>query len=102
MRLYCGRDGYDNSYMSCRSAAWYDLAHSYVNVRHKLYTPRLGAPMGGLLSAFYAILCCRRRDATAFTPMLRELALPCAVCRYVDDVYVAIYIILCCHSLCQR
>ena len=46
--------------------------------------------MGGLLSAFYAILCCSCREATAFTPMLRELALPCAVCRYMDDVYVAI------------
>ena len=46
--------------------------------------------MGGMLSAFYAILCCSRREATAFTPLLRELALPCAVCRYMDDVYVAI------------
>ena len=43
--------------------------------------------MGGMLSAFYAILCCSRREATAFTPRLRELALPVAVCRYMDDVY---------------
>ena len=70
----------------------YDLAHCYdiVNVRHKLYKRRLGAPLGGLLSAYYALLCCSRKEATAFTPMLRELALPCAVCRYMDDVYVAI------------
>ena len=48
--------------------------------------------MGGVLSAFYAILCCSRREATAFTPRLRELALPVAVChgRYMDNVYIAI------------
>ena len=46
--------------------------------------------MGGLLSAYYAMLCCSRREATAFTPMLQELALLCAVCRYMDDVYVTI------------
>ena len=46
--------------------------------------------MGGLLSAYYAILCCSRKEATAFTPRLRELALPVAVCRYMDDVYIAI------------
>ena len=74
----------------------YDLSHSYdiiVNVRHTLYKRGLGAPMGGMLSAFYAILRRSRREATAFTPRLRELALPCqavAVCRYMDDVYIAI------------
>ena len=46
--------------------------------------------MGGTLSVFYAILCCSRREATSCTPRLRELALPVAVCRYMDDVYVAI------------
>ena len=72
----------------------YDLAHSYdiVNVRHKLYKRGLKAPMGGLLSAYYAVLCCSRREATAFTPMLRELALPCDVCRYMDDDIVCIAI----------
>ena len=54
----------------------YDLSHSYVNVRHKLYTQGLGNPMGGMLSAFYAILCCSCREATTFTTGLRELALP--------------------------
>ena len=61
----------------------YDLSHSYVIVRHTLYKRGLGAPMGGMLSAFYAILCCSRREATAFSPRLRELALPVAVCKYV-------------------
>ena len=46
--------------------------------------------MGGILSAFYAILCCSRREAIAFMPLLRELSSPYAVCRYMDDVYVAI------------
>ena len=44
--------------------------------------------MGGLLSSFYAILCCSRRKATAFAPILRGLALPYAVCRYMDDVCI--------------
>ena len=68
----------------------YDLSHLYVNVRHKLYKRGLGASMGGMLSAFYATLCCSRREATAFTPRLREFALPVAVCRCMDDVYIGI------------
>lgn len=43
-----------------------------------------------MLSAFYAILCCSCREEQAFTPLLRGLALPCAVGRYMDDVYIAI------------
>ena len=70
----------------------FDLAHSRVNVRHKLHKqgPLVGAPMGGMLSAFYAIICCSKREATAFTPRLRDLSMPVAVCRYMDDVYIAI------------
>ena len=68
----------------------FDLAHSYVNVRHKLYKRGLGAPMGGMLSAFYAIICCSKREVTAFTPRLRDLSMLVAVCRYMDDVYIAI------------
>ena len=45
--------------------------------------------MGGMPSAFYAMLCCSCREATAFTPRPQELALPVAVCRYTDDVYIA-------------
>ena len=70
----------------------FDLAQSYVNVRHKLYkrSRGLGAPMGGMLSAFYAIICCSKREATAFTSRLRDLSMPVAVCRCMDDVYIAI------------
>ena len=70
----------------------FELAHSYVNVRHKLYkrSRGLGAPMGGMLSAFYAIICCSKREATFFTPRLRDLSMPVAVCRYTHDVYIAI------------
>ena len=50
--------------------------------------------MGGMLSDFYARLCCSHNvmEATAFSPRLQELALPVAVChcRYMDDVYIAI------------
>jgi hypothetical protein len=44
--------------------------HSYVNVRHQYYKRGLGAPMGGMLSAFYAILVCSRRELMAFQPRL--------------------------------
>ena len=64
----------------------FDLAHSYVNVRHKLYKQGLKAPMDGMLSAVYAIICCSKRGATAFTPRLRELSMPVAVCRYMDGL----------------
>ena len=68
----------------------YVLAHSYVNVRHKLYKRGLGAPIGGLLSAYYAILCCSRREATAFTPMLPYVYLVLSVGIWMNRVYVAI------------
>lgn len=61
----------------------YFLSHSYVHVRHKLYKRGLGAPMGGVLSDYYVIVCCSRREATSVTPRPRELVLPEAVCRYV-------------------
>ena len=68
----------------------FGLMHSYVNVRHRYDKRVLGAPMGGMLSAFYAILMCRRRGMMAFQPRLTELALPSVVCRYMDDVCLAV------------
>ena len=46
--------------------------------------------MGGMLSAFYAILVCSRRELMAFQPRLTDLALPSVVCRYMDDIYLAV------------
>ena len=46
--------------------------------------------MGGMLSAFYAILVCSMRELMAFRPRLTELTLPSVVCRYMDDVYLAV------------
>ena len=43
--------------------------------------------MGGMLSAFYDVLVCSRREAMAFKPGLTELALPMVTCRYMDDVF---------------
>ena len=64
---------------------------SYVNVRHRYYKRGLGAHMGGMLSAFYAILVCSRREAMEFKHRLTELALPMVTCRYnvMDDVFLA-------------
>ena len=41
------------------------------------------------LVLYYAILVCSRRELMAFQPWFTELALPSAVCRYMDDVYLA-------------
>ena len=68
----------------------FDLMHSYVNVRHQYYKRGLGAQMAGMHSAFYAILVCSRREMTAFEPRLTELAVPSVVCRYMNDVYLAV------------
>ena len=47
----------------------FDLMNSYVNMRHQYYKRGLGALMGGIiLSAFYAILVCSRRELMAFQP----------------------------------
>ena len=66
------------------------LKHSYVNVRHQYYKRGLGALMGGMLSAFYAILVCSMRKLMAFQPRPTELAFPGVVCRYMDDVHLAV------------
>ena len=46
--------------------------------------------MGGMLSAFYAITCCSKREATAFTPRRKEPSILVVVCRYMNNVYIAI------------
>ena len=48
----------------------FDLQHSFVHVRHvhQQYKRYLGAPMGGMRSAFYAIHVCSRRELMAFQP----------------------------------
>ena len=49
----------------------YDLMHSYVKVQHQYYKRGLGTPMGGILSAFYAIrdIVCIGRELMAFQPI---------------------------------
>ena len=61
----------------------FDLMHSYVNVRRRYYKNGLGAPMGGMLRAFRAILVCSRREMLAFKSRLTELALPMVTCCYI-------------------
>ena len=46
--------------------------------------------MAGMLSAFYAMCVCSRREMMAFPPRPTDLALPSVVCRYMDDVYLAV------------
>ena len=53
----------------------FDLMNLYVNVQHRYYKRGLGAsaPIGGMLSAFYDVLVCSRREAMEFIP---DLGLP--------------------------
>ena len=55
-----GADYTDGEYVMIASSqlfdiCTFDLMHSYANVRHRYYKRGLGAPIGGMLSAFYAI-----------------------------------------------
>jgi len=68
----------------------FDCENSVLQVRGKLYRRKLGAPMGGYLSAFYAMLTFAYREFTTLYPTFEKLALPGWMGRYLDDVIAAI------------
>ena len=68
----------------------YDVTHSDVLIDGVISRRLLGAPMGGFLSAFYAILLCAMTESTIVTPALRKLGLPRGAKRYLDDVIIAL------------
>jgi len=59
-----------------------------MQVDGQLWRRKLGAPMGGFLSAFYAMLCFAYIEHRCVTPMFRSLGLTGFIKRYMDDVIV--------------
>ena len=66
----------------------FDCTNSIMQVDGKLWRRKLGAPMGGFLSAFYAMLCFAYIEFRCVTPMFRSLGLAGFAKRYMDDVIV--------------
>ena len=67
----------------------FDVRNSVMLVFGKLWRRLRGAPMGGFLSAFYAILCFAYIEHKCIAPMFVRLGLPGGIKRYLDDVLVA-------------
>lgn len=64
----------------------FDCKNAVVMVHGKLRRRRLGAPMGGFLSAFYAILCFAFIEHRLVMPAFIRLGVPGGIRRYLDDI----------------
>ena len=64
----------------------FDVRNSVMQVYGKLWRRIRGAPMGGFLSAFYAILCFAFIEHQCVSPMFHRTSLIGGVKRYLDDV----------------
>ena len=76
----------------------FDVQNSVVFVLGKLWRRVRGAPMGGFLSAFYAMLCFGYIEHKCVSPMFARLGLPGGVRRYLDDVLILVAV----HTLGDR
>ena len=70
------------------SVVQFDCENSILNVRGKLYKRKLGAPMGGFLSAFYAMLCFAHREFVTLFPRFKALGMIGWIGRDLDDVLI--------------
>ena len=68
----------------------FDIHNSVMFVRGYLWQRVRGAPMGGFLSAFYAILCFAYIEHRLVMPMFCKLGLPGGLKRYLDDVLLVV------------
>ena len=64
----------------------FDCRNSVILVHGELRRRILGAPMGGFLSAFYAVLCFAFIESVLVQPEVLKIGLPGGVRRYLDDV----------------
>jgi hypothetical protein len=69
----------------------FDCENAILEVEDSLYRRKLGAPMGGFLSAFYAMLCFAYIEYKSVTPLFKLMGVPGGIKRYLDDVIVAMY-----------
>ena len=68
----------------------FDIHNSVMFVRGYLWQRVRGAPMGGFLSAFYAILCFAYIEHRLVMPMFCKLGLPGGLKRYLDDILLVV------------
>lgn len=68
----------------------FDCRNSVILVHGGLRKRTVGAPMGGFLSAFYAILCFALIEHRQVMPRFRELGLPGGIKRYLDDLIITL------------
>ena len=69
----------------------FDCGNAILEVEETLYRRKLGAPMGGFLSAFYAMLCFAYIEYKCVSPLFKLMGVPGGIKRYLDDVIVAMY-----------
>jgi hypothetical protein len=64
----------------------FDCKNSVIFIHGMMRRRIAGAPMGGFLSAFYAILCFALIEHQLVWPMFTSLGLPGGIKRYLDDI----------------
>ena len=68
----------------------FDIRNSILCIKGKLWKQLLGAPIGGFLSAFYAMLNLANVEHKCLQPMFTRMGIPGGVKRYMDDIIVAL------------
>ena len=87
-------DRVDISFEQVLEVCVFDCRNSVIFVHGKLRRRIVGAPMGGFLSAFYAILCFAFIEEAKVKPMFTKLGIPGGIRRYLDDI-IAVF---CCNG----
>ena len=72
------------------SACAFHIRNSLLSIDGVLWKRLLGAPMGGFLSAFYAMLNLTYVEHKCVMPMFTRMGILGGVKRYVDDIIVAL------------
>ena len=72
------------------SVCEFDIRNSILCIDGVLWKRLLGAPMGGFLSAFYAMLNFAYVEHKCVMPMFTKMGIPGGVKRYMDDIIVAL------------
>ena len=76
------------------SVCEFDIRNSILCIKGELWKRLLGAPMGGFLSAFYAMLNFAYVEHKCVEPLFIKMGIPGGGKRYMDDIIVALLIIM--------
>ena len=72
------------------SVCEFDIRNSILCIKGELWKRLLGAPMGGFLSAFYAMLTFAYVEHKCVQPLSTKMVIPGGVKRYMDDIILAL------------